>query len=86
MTRQIMLTATMMEVIAASTSTWISALIAHAFIKRTVLLGLLPLLLETVSVMTRQIMLTAIMMAETAVVLVLSKTTVHNVNVLAELM
>jgi hypothetical protein len=71
MTKPTMLTATMMAVIAASTSTLITALIALVIIRKTVLLGLLPLLLETVSVMTRPTMLTAIMMVETAVVLVL---------------
>ena len=68
MMRPIMLNVTTMAVIAVSTSTQITALIAHVTIKKTVLLGLLPLLLETVSVMTRQIMLTAIMMVEIAVV------------------
>ena len=71
MTRPIMLTVTLMVEIAASTSTWITVLIALVTIKKTVLLGLLPLLLETVSVMTGPTMLTAVMMVETAVVLVL---------------
>ena len=71
MIRQTMLSAIMMEVTAASTSTLITALIAHVTIKKTVLLGLLPLLLETVSVMTGPTMLTVITMVETAVVLVL---------------
>ena len=66
-----MLTVTLMAESAASTSTWITALIALAIIKKTVLLGLLPLLLEMVSAMTRQTMLTVIMTKETAVVLVL---------------
>ena len=57
MMRPIMLTVTMMAVIAASTSTQITALIAYVTIKKTVLLGLLPLLLEMVFVMTRPIML-----------------------------
>ena len=67
MTRQTMLTATMMAGIVVSTSTWLTALIALVIIKKTVLLGLFPLLLEMVSVMTRPTMLTAIMMVETAV-------------------
>jgi len=57
-----MLTATMTAVIAASTSTQITALIAHVIIKKTVLLGLLLLLLGMVSVMTGPTMLTATMM------------------------
>jgi hypothetical protein len=71
MTKPTMLTATMTAVIAASTLTRITALIAHVIIKKTVLLGLLPLLLKMVSVMTSPTMLTAVMMVETAVVLVL---------------
>ena len=71
MTRQTMLTVTMMVEIAVSTSTQITALIALVAIKKTVLLGLLPLLLEMVSVMTRQTMPTVIMTEETAVALVL---------------
>ena len=67
MTRQTMLTVTMMVEIAVSTSEQITVLIAYVTIKKTVLLGLLPLLLEMVSVMTRPTMLTAIMMVETAV-------------------
>ena len=65
------LSVTLMVEVAVSTSTQITALIAHVIIKKTVLLGLLPLLLEMVSVMMRRIMQTAIMMVETAVVLVL---------------
>ena len=61
----------MMVEIAVSTSTPITALIVLVIIKKTVLLGLLPLLLETVFVMTGPTMLTAVMMVETAVVLVL---------------
>ena len=66
-----MLTAIMMVETAVSTSTRITALIVLVIIKKTVLLGLLPLLLETVSVMTGPTMLTVITMVETAVVLVL---------------
>ena len=54
-----------------STSTQTTALIALVTIKKTVLLGLLSLLLEMVSAMTGATMLTVIMMVETAVVLVL---------------
>ena len=61
----------MMVETAVSTSTQITALIVLVIIKKTVLLGLLPLLLEMVSVMTGPTMLTAIMMVEIAVVLVL---------------
>ena len=50
-----------------STSTQITALIALVAIKKTVLLGLLPLLLETVFVMTKPTMLTAVIMVEIAV-------------------
>ena len=57
----------MMVETAVSTSTRITAQIANVIIKKTVLLGLLPLLLEMVSVMTGPTMLTAIMTAETAV-------------------
>ena len=57
----------MMVEIAVSTSTWITALIALVTIKKTVLLGLLPLLLEMGCVMTRQMLLTATMMGEIAV-------------------
>ena len=67
MTGPTMLTVTMMVEIAASTSTRITALIAHVIIKKTVLLGLLPLLLETVFVMLRLTMLTVTMMVETVV-------------------
>ena len=67
MTRQTMLTVTMMVEIVASTSTPTTALIVLVIIKKTVLLGLLPLLLEMVSVMMRPTMLTAITMVETAV-------------------
>ena len=57
----------MMVEIAVSTSTRTTALIVLVIIRKIVPLGLLPLLLETVSAMTRQTMLTAIMMVETAV-------------------
>ena len=49
-----------------TTSTQITVLIAYAIMKKIVLLDSLPLLLEMVSVMTRPIMLTAIMMVEIA--------------------
>jgi hypothetical protein len=48
-----MLTAIMMVEIAVSTSTLIIALIALVIIRKIVLLGSFPLLLEMVSVMTR---------------------------------
>ena len=67
MTRQTMLTATMMVETAVSTSTLIIALTALVIIPRIVQLALLFLRLEMVSVMTRQTMLAAIMMVETAV-------------------
>ena len=57
----------MMVGIAVSTPTLITALTAFVSIKKIVLLGLSPLLLETVSVMMRPTMLTAIMMEVTAV-------------------
>ena len=59
--------ASMMVEIAVSTSTPITALIVLVIISKIVWLGLLPLLLETVSAMSRPTMLTAIMMVETAV-------------------
>ena len=59
--------ASMMVEIAVSISTPITALTAFVTIKKIVPLGLLPLLLEMASVMTRPTMLTAIMMAVTAV-------------------
>jgi hypothetical protein len=62
-----MLTVTLMAESAALTSTRITVQIALVFIKKTVLLALLPLLLEMVSVMTRPTLLTVIMMAEIAV-------------------
>jgi hypothetical protein len=71
---------------AVSTSTRITALIVFAIILEIVQLALLFLRLGMVSVMTGPTMLTAIMMVETAVVLVLRQTTVQNVNVLVELM
>ena len=68
MTRPTMLTvSTMVEIAVSTTSILITALIAHVIIKKTVLLDLLPLLLETGFVMTRPTMLTAIMMVEIAV-------------------
>ena len=66
-----MSTAIMMVEIVVSTSTLTTALIVLVIIQKTVMLGLFPLLLETGFVTTRQIMLTAIMMVEIAVVLVL---------------
>ena len=63
-----------------SSQTQINALIAYVIIKKTVLLALLPLLLETVSAMMRQTMLTAIMMAETVVDMMLTQITVLIVN------
>ena len=62
-----MLTVTLILESAALTSTWITVLIALVIIRKTVLLDLLPLLLEMVSVMTRQTMLTVTMMGEIAV-------------------
>ena len=86
MMRQTMLTVTMMAVIAASTSTRITAPIAYVTIKKIVLLGLFPLLLETVSVMMGQIMLTAIMMVEIVVDLALTLITALNVIVWVKLL
>ena len=54
--------------------------------KKTVLLGLLPLLLETVSVMICQITLTAIMMVEIVVDLALTLITALNVIVWVKLL
>ena len=61
-----MQTVIMMVEIAAFTSTQITALIAYVIIRKIVLLGLLPLLLETVSVMTTPTMLTVTLMVEIA--------------------
>ena len=57
----------MMVEIAVLTPTPITALTVFVTIKKIVLLDLPPLLLETVSVMMGQIMLTAIMMVEIVV-------------------
>jgi hypothetical protein len=67
MTKQILLTAIMMAVIAASTSTQITALIAYVIMKKTVLLDSLPLLLGMAPVMRRPTMNTVTMMVETVV-------------------
>ena len=67
MMRPIILVASTMVEIAVLTPTPITALTAYVTIKKIVLLGLLPLLLEMAFVMTRLTMLTAIMMVETAV-------------------
>ena len=68
MIRLTLLTVIMMGVTAVTlTVTLITVQSAYAIIKTTVLLGLLPLLLETVFVMMRLTMLSAIMMAEIAV-------------------
>ena len=61
----------MMVEIAVSTPTLMTALNAFVTIKKIVLLGLPPLLLETVSVMMGQTMLSAIMMVEIVVDLAL---------------
>ena len=71
----------MMVEIAVSTSTLITALSAFVTIQKIVPLDLPPLLLEMVSAMTRQIMLTANMMVETAVDPALTMITVLNVHV-----
>ena len=71
----------MMVEIAVSTPTRITALTAFATIKKIVPLGLLFLKLEMVSVMTRQIMLIAIMMEEIVVDLALTLITALNVIV-----
>ena len=63
-----MLTVTLMEETAALTSTRTTALIVLVIIKKIVLLDLLPLLLKTVSVMTRPIMLNVTLMVEIVVV------------------
>ena len=70
----------------SQSSTRITALIAYVTIKKTVLLGLLPLLLEMVSVMMGPTMLTAITMVETAVDPALTLITVLNVHVLVKLL
>ena len=62
-----MLIVTMMAEIAASTSTQITALIAHVIIKKTVLQGLLLLLLEMAPVMKGPTTMTVTMMVETVV-------------------
>ena len=67
MMRPTILVASTMVEIAVSTLTMMTALIVLVIIRKIVSLGSFLLKLETVSVMTRQIMLTAIMMAETAV-------------------
>ena len=76
----------MMVEIAVSTPTLITALIVIVIIRKIVPLGLLFLKLEMASVMTRQTMLTAIMMVETAVDLALILITALNVHVLVKLM
>ena len=70
----------MMVETAVSTSTRITALIVLVIIKKTVLLGLLPLLLEMVSVMMGPTMLTVVMMAEIVVDMMLTPFTVLIVN------
>jgi hypothetical protein len=67
MMRLTILTVALMAESAALTSTLITVLIAIVITRKIVLLGLFPLLLEMVSVMTGPTMLTAIMMVETAV-------------------
>ena len=62
-----MLTVTLMAESAALTSIRITVLIALVIIRKIVLLDLLPLLLETVSVMTGPIMLTVTLMVEIVV-------------------
>ena len=81
-----MQTVIMMVEIAAFTSTQITALIAYVIIRKIVLLGLLPLLLETVSVMTRPTMLTVIMMVEIVVDPALTLITALNVIVWVKLL
>ena len=63
-----MWTVILMAESAALTSTRTTALIALVIIRKIVLLDLLPLLLETVSVMTGLIMLTVTLMVEIVVV------------------
>ena len=67
MMRVTMLIATLMGETAVSTSTWITALIVYVITKKTVLLGILPLVLAMASAMTRLTILPAIMMEETVV-------------------
>ena len=68
MIRLTLLTVIMMGVTAVTlTVTLIIVQSAYATIKTIVLLGLLPLLLETVFVMMRLTMLSAVMMEETVV-------------------
>ena len=76
----------MMVEIAVSTPTPITALSAFVTIQKIVPLGLPPLLLETVSVMMEQTMLSAIMMVEIVVDLALTLITVLNVHVLVKLL
>ena len=70
----------MMVEIAVSTPTLITALTAYVTIKKIVLLGLPPLLWETVSVIMGQRMLTAIMMVEIVVDMMLTLVTVLIAN------
>ena len=67
MMRVTKLIATLMVETAVSTSTRITALIAFVITKKTVLLGILPLVLAMASAMTRLTILPAIMMEETVV-------------------
>ena len=86
MMRLTILIVTLMVESAALTSKRITVLIALVIIKKPVQLALLLLLLEMVSVMTRQTMLTAITMVETAVDPALTLITVLNVHVLVKLL
>ena len=81
-----MLTVTLMAESAVLTSTRINVLIALVIIRKIVLLGLFPLLLETGFVMMRPTMLTAIMMVEIVVDLALTLITALNVIVLVKLL
>ena len=87
MIRLILLTVIMMVVTAVTlTVTLITVQSAYATIKIIVLLGLLPLLLETVFVMMRLTMLSAIMMEETVVEPALTQSSALNVIVLVKLL
>ena len=78
-----MLIATLMAETAVSTSTWITAPIAFVITKKTVLLGLLTLLLPMASAMTRLTILPAIMMEETVVDIMSTLTFVLTVDAIS---
>ena len=83
MMRVTMLIATLMAETAVSTSTLSTVLIVYVITKKTVLLGLLPLLLPMASVMTRLTILPAIMMEETVVDIMSTLTFVLTVDAIS---